>query len=212
MNHIKVVSLDLEGTLVTPDFSRYVWHEGVPALYASRHEISFEQAKIEVERQYNEVGDARCEWYDIKYWFQRFKLDDHASLLAGCRDRVIYYPEVQGTLESLSMMYSLVISSASSREFMPYLLAQSKISFIRIFSSISDYGQLKTPEFYLTVCREMGVSPTEVAHVGDSWRYDFLTATEAGLKAFHLDRDRQTNHENSITSLAEFATRLNGTR
>ncbi|MEW6142920.1 MAG: HAD family hydrolase [Chloroflexota bacterium] len=208
MSRIKIVSLDLEGTLVTPDFSRCVWHEGLPALYARRHGLSFDEAKAEVERQYDEVGDGRCEWYDIKYWFQRFKLDDYTSLLTGYRDKVIYYPEVRRALASLRQSYLLVISSGSSREFMPYLLVQNGRCFTRVFSSISDYGKLKTPEFYLTVCREMGVSPAEVAHVGDSWRYDFLSPGEAGLRAYYLDRSQQAERANSVFSLDNLVSRL----
>jgi len=211
MARIKIISLDLEGTLVTPDFSRYVWHEGVPALYARRHKMSFEQAKSEVERQYDEVGDSRCEWYDIRYWFRRFELDDHASLLASYGNRVVYYPEVPKILEMLAGEYPLVISSGSSREFMPYLLAGSGVSFTRVFSSISDYGQLKTPDFYLKVCREMSVSPAEVAHVGDNRLYDFISAGEAGLRAYHLDRNGGTGDDSVVSGLDDFADLLKWT-
>ncbi|TET40573.1 MAG: hypothetical protein E3J65_00725 [Dehalococcoidia bacterium] len=76
MGKIKVVSFDVEGTLVTPDFSRAVWYEGIPSLYAKRNGISFEEARSMVEDCYLKVGDQRREWYDIKYWFQRFQLGE----------------------------------------------------------------------------------------------------------------------------------------
>ncbi|MCX8126453.1 MAG: HAD family hydrolase [Dehalococcoidia bacterium] len=204
MDNIRVVSFDLEGTLVTPEFSYCIWHEGLPALYARRYGLSLEKARTEVKRQYDEVGDGCCQWYDIKYWFCRFKLGDHVPLLMSYRDRVVYYPEVRRVLDLLGGKYRLIISSGSSREFIPYLLGQNGSSFSRIFSSISDYGQLKTPEFYRTVCREMEVSPAEVVHVGDSWRYDYLSPTEAGIKAYHLDRSRQTQLVDTVCNLDEF--------
>ena len=72
MDNIKVVSFDLEGTLVTPDFSQAVWHEGIPSLYANQNGIDFKRAKDIVLREYHKMGDQRKEWYDIKYWFNFF--------------------------------------------------------------------------------------------------------------------------------------------
>ena len=76
MSKIKVVSFDADGTLVTPDFSQAVWYEGVPSLYARKNGISFQEAKAFIEKEYQVVGDCRVEWYDIKYWLQRFGLGD----------------------------------------------------------------------------------------------------------------------------------------
>jgi len=33
MRNTKVVSFDVEGTLVTPDFSHAVWHKAIPSHY-----------------------------------------------------------------------------------------------------------------------------------------------------------------------------------
>ena len=91
---------------------------------------------------------------------------------------------------------------------MPYLLDGIEGYFARIFSTVSDYGQIKTPEFYLEVCRQMGVSPREMAHVGDLWEQDYLAAKEAGLKAFHLDRRGERKEGSSLRSLADLETCL----
>jgi putative hydrolase of the HAD superfamily len=91
---------------------------------------------------------------------------------------------------------------------LPYLLDGIEGYFDRIFSTVSDYGQIKTPEFYLEVCRQVGVSPQEMAHVGDLWEQDFLAAKEAGLKAFHLDRKNERKDGRSLASLAELEKRL----
>ena len=61
MGGIKVISFDLEGTLVTPDFSQAVWHEGIPSLYASQNGIGIKEAKAIVLREYEKVGDQRKE-------------------------------------------------------------------------------------------------------------------------------------------------------
>lgn len=214
MNRIKVVSFDADGTLVTPDFSQAVWYEGIPSLYAKKNRISFQEAKAFIEKEYQVVGDSRIEWYDIKYWLQRFGLGSpltgHHQLLEDYRHRVSCYPEVAQTLSSLGKDYSLIVVSCSTREFLPYLLDGMEGHFTRVFSSVSDYGQIKTPQFFLEVCRQMGVSPQEMAHVGDLWQQDFLTAREAGLKAFHLDRRGERKDGSSLRSLAELDLILRG--
>ena len=209
MSKVKVISFDADGTLVTPDFSQAVWYEGIPSLYARRNGISFQEAKAFIEKEYQVVGDCRIEWYDIKYWLQRFGLGDcHEQMLEDYRYRVSCYPEVTQALSSLSKDYTLIVVSCSTREFLPYLLDGMEKYFARIFSTVSDYGQVKTPEFYLEVCREMGVSPEDMAHVGDLWEQDFLAAKEAGLTAFHLDRRGERRGLNSLESLEDLEKRL----
>jgi putative hydrolase of the HAD superfamily len=212
MSKVKVVSFDADGTLVTPDFSQAVWYEGIPSLYARRNGISFGEAKAFIEKEYQVLGDHRIEWYDIKYWLQRFGLGPplagHQQILEDYRHRVSCYPEVTQALSSLSKDYTLIVVSCSTREFLPYLLDGIKGYFARIFSTVSDYGQIKTPEFYLEVCRQMGIAPEEMAHVGDLWEQDFLAAKEAGLKAFHIDRRGERKDGSSLRSLGELEARL----
>jgi len=209
MSKVKVISFDADGTLVTPDFSQAVWYEGVPTLYANKNGISFEEAKAFIEREYRVVGDLRTEWYDIKYWLQHFGLGDcHEQMLEDYRHRVSCYPEVAQALSSLSKDYTLIVVSCSTRDFLPYLLDGIEGYFARVFSTVSDYGQIKNPQFYLEVCRQMGVSPWEMAHVGDLLEQDFLAPKEAGLKAFHLDRRGERKDSNSLESLEDLEKRL----
>jgi len=207
MSRIKVVSFDLEGTLVTPDFSQAVWYEGIPSLYATRSGISLEKAKAEVQKEYQKVGDQRLEWYDIKYWVNYFDLDGYQELLENCRGRVAYYPEVISVLSSLGKIYPLIIATGTAGEFLPHLLSKIKGCFIRVFSSVSDYGQLKTPSFYLKICGEMGILPEDMAHVGDNWQFDFTIPREVGINVFHLNRKEPPGLE-SITNLRQLRPRL----
>lgn len=211
MSRIKVVSFDADGTLVTPDFSQAVWYEGVPSLYARKNGISFQEAKAFIEKEYQVVGDCRVEWYDIKYWLQRFGLGDcHQQMLEDYQHRVCCYPDVNQALSCLSKDYMLIVVSCSTREFLPYLLDGIEGYFARVFSSVSDYGQIKTPEFFLEVCRQMGISPEEMAHVGDLWEQDFIAPKGAGIKAFHLDRRGERKDGSSLRSLADLEARIQG--
>ena len=208
INEVKVVSFDAEGTLVTPDFSYAVWFEAIPERYAENNGIDFELARKTVEEEYRKVGDQRLEWYDVRYWFEKLGLGMPDPVMERCRSRVHYYPEAKEVLASLSRRYELVVASGSTRDFLNHLLKDIEPYFTRIFSSLTDYRQLKTSEFYSKMCQVMEVEPNQVIHVGDNWQFDFIAPREVGIQAFYLDRKRQANHQNSVASLLELQAHL----
>jgi putative hydrolase of the HAD superfamily len=208
LNEVKVVSFDVEGTLVTPDFSYAVWFEAIPEHYAEKNGIDFELARKTVEAEYGKVGDQRLEWYDVRYWFDKLGLGIPDQVMKKCSSRVCYYPEVKEVLTSLSGRYKLVVASGSTRDFLHHLLQDIEPYFTRIFSSLTDYKQLKTSEFYLKMCQTMGVKPGQVVHVGDNWQFDFVAPSEVGIQAFYLDRKRQTKYRRSLTNLVELTAQL----
>ena len=202
MNRIVLISFDAEGTLVTPDFSETIWHEAIPALYAQKNGLDLAQAKNSVVEQYNSIGVNRLEWYDIEYWFDRLDLGSSEPVIRSCLRKISYYPEVTEVLSCLAGEYRLIVASGTPLELLHCLLRDIESYFVRTFSSISHYGQVKNPDFYLSICEEMGVNPAQVIHVGDNWQFDFLNARQAGLCAFHVDRSGQ-NHEDSLSDLTQ---------
>lgn len=203
MDEIKVVSFDAEGTLVTPDFSYAVWFEAIPERYAENNGIDFKLARKIVEEEYRKVGDQRLEWYDVRYWFDKLDLGTPDQVMERCQSSVRYYDEVKDVLSSLSSRYKLVVASGSTRDFLRHLLQGIEPYFTRVFSSLTDYNQLKTSEFYLKVCQEMGVRPEKVVHVGDNLQFDFVTPREVGIQAFYLDRKQQSDGVSTLTSLIQ---------
>jgi HAD superfamily hydrolase (TIGR01549 family) len=200
MRQIELVSLDAEGTLVTPDFSETIWHEAIPALYAQKKGLDFAQAKESITEEYNKIGVHRLEWYDIEYWFGCLDLGSSEPVIQSCLNKIAHYPEVVGVLSALAGKYRLVVASGTPLKLLDYLLRDISSYFVRIFSSISHYRQVKTPDFYLKICEEMGVDPSQVIHVGDNWQFDFLNASQAGVNALYVDRSGG-NHENSLGDL-----------
>jgi len=201
MDEVKVVSFDVEGTLVTPDFSYAVWFEAIPQRYAEKNGINLELAREAVEDEYRKVGDQRLEWYDVRYWFDKLGLGTPIQTMQRCEGKVCYYPEAKEVLATLSERYRLVVASGSTRDFLRHLLKDIEPYFSEIFSSVTDYKQLKTSEFYSKMCQAMRVEPEQVVHIGDNWQFDFVAPTEIGIQAFYLDRKQET--QDSVASLLQ---------
>jgi len=208
LSQIKIVSFDLEGTLVTPVFSQVIWHEAIPVLFAEKNGISLEQAKAEVVRAYREVGEQRKEWYDIKYWFSRFDLTGYEKLLVDHRQYISYYPEVSQVLASLSGKYDLIVVSNSTREFLEPLTEGIRGHFKKAFSTLSDFGELKCSDCYFRICRLLRIEPWEMVHAGDSREFDFDIPKEVGIRAFHLAREDRGRSDEVIGDLSELAKKL----
>ena len=202
MKQIELISFDAEGTLVTPDFSETIWHEAIPTLYAQKKGIDLVQAKKLIREEYDKIGDRRLEWYDIEYWFRYLDLGSSERVIQNCLGKVAYYPEVTEVLSSLAGGYKLIVASGTPLELLQCLLRDIKPYFVRIFSSISHYKQLKSPDFYLKICEEMGVKPSQVIHVGDNWQFDFLNARQASINAIYIDRLGR-DHQESISDLTQ---------
>jgi len=188
--------------VVTPDFSQAIWHEAIPALYAHKKGIDLAQAKRCIVEEYGRIGDQRLEWYDIEYWFSYLGLGSAEPAIKSCLGEIAYYPEVNEVLASLASEYKLIVASGTPLELLHFLLQDIEPYFVRIFSSISHYRQLKSPDFYLKVCEEMGVKPSQVVHVGDNWQFDFLNARQAGINALYIERSRR-NHQESLSDLTQ---------
>ncbi|MBI2858925.1 MAG: HAD family hydrolase [Chloroflexi bacterium] len=199
----RIVSFDAEGTLVTPDFSTEMWYGCIPEAYGRKHGIGVDEARRAVAGEYDRIGDGRLEWYDVRYWFQHFDLGDYREAFAHCRAKIRYYDDVETVLDAIGGRYRLVILSASIREFLEHLVKDISHRFELVVSSITDYRELKTPEFYAGMCRRLGISPQEMVHVGDNRQYDYLNAAKAGVRSFHLDRKRV--NPDSVGSLTEFS-------
>lgn len=50
---------------------------------------------------------------------------------------------------------------------------------------------------------QSGLKPSEILHVGNSYKNDYLGARQAGMHAIHLDLERYSMAETKITTIAE---------
>ena len=214
---IKVVSFDVDGTLVLPDFNDFMWFEVLPRLYAEKRGMNIKKAKDEVFKEYNQIGADDLRWYSLDFWLGYFRLDwDQNSLLNKYEDKVALYLDVVPSLRRLSLRYGLVVASGMPDDFIEIKMRKDSIKrfFKRTFSSISEFGLVKKDEsFYARMCRELGIEPDQLAHIGDHYQVDYLAALQAGALAFHLDRKHEREkHLGTIYDLNELVRRLEARR
>ncbi len=209
---VKVVSFDLDGTLVDSTFADSFWYDCVSRLYAERWGVSPDEALREVRRRYDGVGMERLEWYDIGHWWKEFDLGGSwKGLIEGCRPKVRAYPEAHGVLDGLHQKFKLIVITNGVRELAEVEVEQAGLGdyFDRVFSATSDFKVVKkTGEFYRGVLKEIGVRPSEIVHVGDNYAFDYLAPREAGIQAFFLDRDGKQSGDFVVRDLVEFSRKL----
>ncbi len=202
---LKVVSFDVGGTLIDFYYADYVWNVAIPQLYARKKDISFEEAKDYVLKEYDRIGSNDIRWYLPEYWFKRFNLDeDPMEVFKSHIDKVRFYPEVPSVLENLSQKYDLIIVSSTPRNVIEIVIEKIKHYFKHIFSSVSDRREVKkTPQFYEMICKVLGIEPLVMVHVGDEWYSDFIAPRKAGVKSFFLERTGEKSGKFVIKDLME---------
>ena len=190
---IKVVSFDVDGTLVSQEFADCVWLRGIPEAYAAKHALSFEHAFEFVKREYDNIGENRIEWYNIRFWLRKFNLKiPYEKLFEKYEAEVKIYTEVESVLKVLKEAgYVLVVNSNAATEFIDFQIQPIRKYFTHVFSATSDFGELKKSNgHYAQVCEILDVKPQEVVHTGDHFVFDFLNPRRIGITAYYLDRSR----------------------
>jgi 5'-nucleotidase len=209
-NDIKIVSFDVEGTMVTTGFSAAIWFEMIPQRYARRYGLDFDEATRRIRQEYDSVGDQQLDWYDVQYWFTRFDLGRADIAMEELQERVVHYPETKEVLQRLGKDYKLSVASGSPRPFLKHLLRDTEHHFTHIFSSTSDFKQVKTAAFYREMCNVLAVQPQQIVHVGDNRQFDFQEPAEVGISAFYLDREGKSGDPSALHDLAQLADLLGG--
>lgn len=205
---IKIISFDLDNTLVTSNFADLVWLEGLPKIYSLEKNVSFDEAKTTLMKAYDDVGEDRIEWYDLQYWFDRYNLvNDWRKLLDKYRHDISLFPEVKEVLDRLSKKFELAIITNAKREFINIILDQTniKLYFNHIFSSTSDFHEVKkTRNFYKLILEQLGISNNEIIHIGDHEFFDVAIPQSSNILSYHLDRNNRRNGNNVVHDLREF--------
>ena len=131
--------------------------------------------RLGIKRDARQVGDAVDE-------LMRSALDDLTP--------------VPGAVELVTQLHERghrlgVISSAVHHSFITWALDRFGIAsaFAAVISSASSGYYKSRPEIYQVALGRLGASPATTTHVGDSFRFDHLTARSAGLRTVWLADD-----------------------
>ena len=191
----KIISFDLDGTLVHGKYGDMVWNHGIPEEYARKYRTPFEDAKRLIRAQYEEVGEANIEWYHIELWLRKFDLPVSAkTLLDRYESYIELFPDTKDVLEALMETYTLIVASNAARIFVDKELSYTNLAshFTHIISATSDYRMVKKEKgFYEKLCATLNVTPHELVHVGDHRVFDFETPSRLGIDAYHFVPDQQ---------------------
>lgn len=205
----RILSFDVDGTLVTPLFADTIWLESLPRLVAEHYGISIDKAKAMLYKDYEEIGPNRLEWYDINYWIKKYGLKiDPVDFIEQHSNLVQLYPEVVEVLEVLKDKFYLIIISNSARIFLNVTTRNIKKYFKHVFSTISDFKKVKNSSVYIDVCRYLGISPLQMIHIGDSYELDYLSAIRSGISAYYVDRNNKMHGHHVIKDLRELLSKI----
>jgi putative hydrolase of the HAD superfamily len=208
---METLSFDMDGTLITFDFTDAVWRKSLPGLYAEQKGIPRGDALALLGRAYDEMGDRNLEWYDLRYWLDLFSLDgDVSSLIMPHCGLIRTYPEVREVIRTLHEKFSLIIISSAAREFLDLEVEGSGLArfFDHTYSTTSDFGKTKEESVYRDICGELGVTAKDLIHVGDHHQFDYLVPRALGAEAYYLDRSGKEEGDSVIRDLTELLPRL----
>lgn len=182
---IKVLSLDLQGTLSDSKFSDYFWLELLPKKYSEKFNLSIEEAKEILKSKFKEYGVYNILYYDDKYWANYLNFNTLEEL-----KKFQVQPKLDKRLYALISNINLpkIIISTTTDLFIEYELEKNIRDFDKVYSCV-DYFNVggKTANIFKKVCEELNVLPNEVLHIGDSKTMDVENALEAGVNAILYD-------------------------
>ena len=201
---LRIISFDVDGTLVDLEYNDLIWFKEIPELVAKKKKISFEKSLKFVHEEYAKLGEHNLSWYDINYWISYFGIEiSPDKIFEKYEPQVKIYPEVISLLEELKKKYILIVITAMPREFLIPKMKNLEKYFKFSFSALSDFKELKNSEIYSKISKALKVPPEQILHVGDHWEFDYLAARKAGMNAIYLDRSNIKKGKFIIHNLGE---------
>lgn len=160
--------------------------EATESVWRQRNETGEEvSSAARFERFLERLGVQRGEGWDALH--RRF-LETHLGRIARCLECA---PAHRRLLADLKTRYKLgLVSNFDDTQTVYDVLAREEIA--PLFDAIlisSEIGFRKPrPEIFLAACEKIGVSPSEVLFIGDSFENDVVGAKQVGMDAAWINR------------------------
>ena len=199
---IRVISFDVDGTLVDQRFNDLIWENDIPALVAERRKWDFKKAKDFCLSEYKKLGDKDLRWYDVEYWLGKFNVPIPAKDIFKKREEsIVVYPDVLPVMEELKRQgFRIIIITCMPRIFLKEKIRKFDFHFEKVFSTISDFKKVKSPGIYMHISHLIETSPSDILHIGDHHTLDYEFSIKAGYKSILIEREKKTK-EFSISNL-----------
>ncbi|RMF55136.1 HAD family hydrolase [Candidatus Woesearchaeota archaeon] len=207
----KVISFDLDGTLVKEDFDNLVWNEEIPKLYAEKYSLPVAKAKEEVFAEYEKLRGRTNRWTDIGFWFNRFNLDNYKRLLDDMKYHICLFEDTLPVIKELNKDFRLIIISNAERKFLDIKIKAEGLNnyFQHVFSAPSDFHTLtKGHNVFIKVCDTLKIRTSQIVHVGNDLITDYEVPARAGIRSFLLDRSGKTRGSHVVHNLYEFKNKV----
>ncbi|MDD5454866.1 MAG: HAD family hydrolase [Candidatus Ratteibacteria bacterium] len=201
---VRVVSFDVDGTLIDQRFNDLIWENDIPALVAHKRGCSFLEAKKFCLCEYRKLGDKDLRWYDVQHWLKKFGISTSAKDIFKRREQlIIVYPDVLPVLRKLKEEgFRVIVITCMPRIFLKEKIKKFDRHFDKVFSTISDFKRVKSPELYRHISKVIKTSPSCILHIGDHHILDYEFSLEAGYKSILIEREKKTK-DFSISRLEE---------
>ncbi|MBN2334853.1 HAD family hydrolase [Candidatus Bathyarchaeota archaeon] len=193
---IKAVILDFGGTLAEGGLEWDPYHEAIRIILADRrHHIEMDELKRALRGALQDLNKVRAHGKERTFeevytnFLGKLGVPPDEETIELLHDnfkehyRTQYFGCVESVLKELSAKYKVALLSNTMSD-QPRLLLQDN-GFDKYFSFIvcsRDTGVRKpNPEIFKLVLAELGVTPEETVHVGDSVEADMYGAQDSGI-------------------------------
>jgi putative hydrolase of the HAD superfamily len=213
---IRAVTFDVGGTLMAPWPS--VGH--VYARVATAH-IGFSADPERITKQFVNAWRSRGEFdYSREGWLELVRHSFHGvaevseTLFTALYDSFSthdawrVYDDVIPCFEALQRAnVRLAVISNWDTRLKPTLKSVGLYDYFEVITVSGEHGHNKPArEIFDVTATALNLGPSEILHIGDSHREDYVGARNAGFSALHLDRDGEA--PGAVLSLMELISHL----
>ena len=159
----KLVSFDLQGTLSEHGFSTEVWLELLSQRFDTFREREGESAYSSLILEFKSTTEDSPKYYDIEYWLRRAGSSESTlDLCIEAKRRPYLFPEMISLVQELSQATTVIVTSATTQDFIQYELGKAVGLFKGVFSTYDDFSSPgKPPAIFKRLSSQFGVADEE---------------------------------------------------